>query len=300
MPDYAEMKDSEREKLAAMAATLAEGFIDTICKASFEDKSLGDGNISQGALKALSEAHDNKAALLQGTISGAFEAPLSIVVNESGIISTIAKMLMLSEDDYLEKITKGLEEEDFDAVNEIGAQIFSNIGVFLGKHLSGECRGLFEKASIRIFEDEELDILPSEAVVATYSFDQEGVVSFIMFDEFVNAALSAGAQGDSKAITGEAAKTEKKDKDPRERLQQLLNMEIPVSVVLAQKMVNLKTVLDLATGAIIEFDKNHEEPLDLLVSGKPIATGEAVKLGENFGIRIREVGSASDTLKKLR
>ena len=56
----------------------------------------------------------------------------------------------------------------------------------------------------------------------------------------------------------------------------------------------------LGTGAIIEFFKSSDRPLELLVNNKVIALGEAVKVGENFGLhRIKQVGDAKQIVEAL-
>lgn len=66
----------------------------------------------------------------------------------------------------------------------------------------------------------------------------------------------------------------------------LLHIELPVMVTLAQKRQPLARILELVPGSIIQFDKSCEDPLCLEVAGRPLALGEAVKVGEKFGLRI--------------
>lgn len=74
--------------------------------------------------------------------------------------------------------------------------------------------------------------------------------------------------------------------------QSVLSVRAPVSVTLASKKVRLDTILGLGPGAMLTFDKNCDEPLTLEVGGYPIATGEAVKVGDKFGLRIRSFDKA--------
>jgi flagellar motor switch protein FliN len=69
----------------------------------------------------------------------------------------------------------------------------------------------------------------------------------------------------------------------------LLKIQLPVSVTLANKRVPLKEVLELVTGSIIQFDKQCDEPLTLDVRGHAVAEGEAVKVGDRFGIRLTSI-----------
>lgn len=66
----------------------------------------------------------------------------------------------------------------------------------------------------------------------------------------------------------------------------LLRIRLPVVVTLARKRQPLSRIVELAPGSIIQFDKSCEETLELDVGGRSIATGEAVKVGDKFGLRI--------------
>jgi flagellar motor switch protein FliN len=82
-------------------------------------------------------------------------------------------------------------------------------------------------------------------------------------------------------------------------LDRILRLEVPLIVKLADRKMNLSEVMRLGTGAIIEFFKSSEQPLELLVNNKVIAVGEAVKIGENFGLRIRQIGDARQVVQAL-
>ena len=66
----------------------------------------------------------------------------------------------------------------------------------------------------------------------------------------------------------------------------LLKVEVPLVVTLASKKESIGGILDLAPGAIIHFDKSCEEMLELETVNQSIAVGEAVKVGDKFGVRI--------------
>ncbi|MCL2640692.1 MAG: FliM/FliN family flagellar motor switch protein [Phycisphaerales bacterium] len=79
----------------------------------------------------------------------------------------------------------------------------------------------------------------------------------------------------------------------------LLAIEVPVIVQLGMRKLTVSEVMRLAVGAIIEFGKSAEEELDLLANNKAIGKGHAVKVGENFGIKVTTIGSVQETIKKL-
>jgi flagellar motor switch protein FliN/FliY len=82
-------------------------------------------------------------------------------------------------------------------------------------------------------------------------------------------------------------------------LKRLLGLEVPVIVKLAERRLMLSEVMRLGTGAIIEFFKSSDEPLELLINNKVIGVGETVKVGENFGLRITQIGDLKDVIQSL-
>src|SRR5580700_7263877 len=86
---------------------------------------------------------------------------------------------------------------------------------------------------------------------------------------------------------------------PSGELQRILRLQVPVIVKLAERKLLLSEVMRLGVGAIIEFIKSSDEPLQLLINNKPIAVGEAVKDGENFGLRIKQVGDLKQLIASL-
>jgi flagellar motor switch protein FliN/FliY len=83
-------------------------------------------------------------------------------------------------------------------------------------------------------------------------------------------------------------------------LSAVLRLEVPVIVRLGERSMGLSEVVGLAPGAIIELPKNVNAELDLLVNNKQVGTGVAVKVGENFGIRISYIGDVRERIEALR
>lgn len=86
---------------------------------------------------------------------------------------------------------------------------------------------------------------------------------------------------------------------PQGEVSRILRLEVPVIVRLAQRKLSLAEVLRLGSGAIVEFAKRSDEPLELLVNNKPIALGETVKVGENFGLKITQIGDVRQVIRSL-
>jgi flagellar motor switch protein FliN/FliY len=82
-------------------------------------------------------------------------------------------------------------------------------------------------------------------------------------------------------------------------LRRILHLEVPVIVKLAERKLSLAEVLRLGAGAIIEFSKNSEEPLELMINNKSVGFGDAVKVGENFGLKISQIGDVKHVIRSL-
>ncbi len=83
-------------------------------------------------------------------------------------------------------------------------------------------------------------------------------------------------------------------------VQTILKLSVPVIVQIGRRHMSLDAVLDLAPGAIVELPKSADDKLDLLVNNKTIACGTAVKVGENFGIRVEVTGTARQRIEAMK
>lgn len=83
-------------------------------------------------------------------------------------------------------------------------------------------------------------------------------------------------------------------------LNMLLDIPLQVTVELGRTKRSVKEILELSPGSIIELDKLAGEPVDILVNQRLIAKGEVVVIDENFGVRVTDIVSQSDRIKKLR
>jgi len=80
----------------------------------------------------------------------------------------------------------------------------------------------------------------------------------------------------------------------------LLRVTVPVVVNLAEKRQPLGQIVELVPGSIIQFEKSCEEMLDLSVADCQIATGEAVKVDDKFGLRITSVTLPEERFSTVR
>jgi len=89
------------------------------------------------------------------------------------------------------------------------------------------------------------------------------------------------------------------ESDPVANLALIRDIEVKLSMEIGHTRISIDRLLSLAPGSVIELDRMADEPLDVLVNGTLVARGEAVVVGDRFGIRLVEVVSPADRLKKL-
>ena len=79
----------------------------------------------------------------------------------------------------------------------------------------------------------------------------------------------------------------------------ILDLPLEVSVEIGRTKMQIKDLLKLTQGSIIELERIAGEPVDIYVNGKLMAKGEVVVVNDRFGVRVTEIISAQDRVKKL-
>jgi flagellar motor switch protein FliN/FliY len=103
---------------------------------------------------------------------------------------------------------------------------------------------------------------------------------------------SAGAVGHARgAAPGE---------DLRGNYDLLLEVELDAQVRFGSREVELKELLELGPGDVVELDRNVADPVDLIVGGRIVARGEVVLVDGNFGLRVTEVAEPVRRLESIR
>ncbi len=80
----------------------------------------------------------------------------------------------------------------------------------------------------------------------------------------------------------------------------LLDIELPISILFGSLDMPLVEISKLGAGSVVELDKSVNDPVTVIVNHTPIAKGEMVAIGDNYGIRILEVRSTADRIRSLR
>ena len=79
----------------------------------------------------------------------------------------------------------------------------------------------------------------------------------------------------------------------------VLDIPVTLSVELGRTKVPIKYILQLAQGSVVELDALAGEPMDVLVNGYLIAQGEVVVVNDKFGIRLTDIVTPSERLRRL-
>jgi len=82
-------------------------------------------------------------------------------------------------------------------------------------------------------------------------------------------------------------------------LEVILDIPVTISMEIGRTKVSIRNLLQLNQGSVVELDRLAGEPMDVLVNGTLIAHGEVVVVNEKFGIRLTDVISAAERLKKI-
>lgn len=83
-------------------------------------------------------------------------------------------------------------------------------------------------------------------------------------------------------------------------LEVILDVPVTISMEIGRAQISIRHLLQLNQGSVIELDRLAGEPLDVLVNGTLIAHGEVVVVNDKFGIRLTDVISPAERVKKLK
>ena len=117
-------------------------------------------------------------------------------------------------------------------------------------------------------------------------------------------AEQAQAEGTPAAGNADAAKIFEKltpaaNTHAQHDIDMILDIPVQLTVELGRTKIPIKHILQLAQGSVVELDGLAGEPMDVLVNGCLIAQGEVVVVNEKFGIRLTDIITPSERIRKL-
>ncbi|MDF5565556.1 flagellar motor switch protein FliN, partial [Vibrio parahaemolyticus] len=84
------------------------------------------------------------------------------------------------------------------------------------------------------------------------------------------------------------------------KLDTIMDIPVTISMEVVRSQISIRNLLQLNQGSVVELDRLAGESLDVLVNGTLIAHGEVVVVNDKFGIRLTDVISQTERIKKLR
>ncbi|MCW8932538.1 MAG: flagellar motor switch protein FliN [Gammaproteobacteria bacterium] len=107
-------------------------------------------------------------------------------------------------------------------------------------------------------------------------------------------------QAESEAAGFENLEDDGVQSDDEINLDVILDVPVDISMEIGRTKLSIRNLLKLNQGSVIELDRLAGEPMDVLVNGTLIAHGEVVVVNDKFGIRLTDVISPVERIKKLK
>lgn len=107
---------------------------------------------------------------------------------------------------------------------------------------------------------------------------------------------SAAARANFQNLEGESAVANGSDVN----LDVILDVSVTLSMEVGRTRIPIRNLLQLNQGSVVELEREAGEPLDVYVNGTLVAHGEVVVVNEKFGIRLTDVISPAERIRRLR
>ncbi|MGA1861745.1 flagellar motor switch protein FliN [Deferribacter thermophilus] len=209
-------------------------------------------------------------------------------------VSVLVDYMMMGEGEAKDT----LDDETKDGIKELITQLISSLNVPLKEKYNKKFNFTVVDVFTDLVEDE------TEYASLKFSINTEKIdSSFIFFiDSAFNSVIESGDNLEESEPDFSNFNEGFVDKESAgsNNIDLLLDVEIPVSVKIGSTKLYLKDILELGPGKIIELEEYAEEPVELLVNNKVIARGEVVVVDGYFGLRIKEIVSKAERIKKLK
>ena len=116
-------------------------------------------------------------------------------------------------------------------------------------------------------------------------------------------ALNEQAESEAGSESAPASFDELSDDStphPDVKLDVVLDIPVNLSMEIGRTKISIRNLLQLNQGSVVELDRLAGEPMDVMVNGTLIARGEVVVVNEKFGIRLTDIISPAERVKKLK
>ncbi len=144
------------------------------------------------------------------------------------------------------------------------------------------------------------EIDPDDVMAAVAGDDSADDWAAAMEEQVTTEAEESATVSDVETAQFDELKDEGGEPVIDPNLEVILDIPVTISMEIGRTKISIRNLLQLNQGSVVELDRLAGEPMDVLVNGTLIAHGEVVVVNEKFGIRLTDVISASDRIKKLR
>lgn len=278
------------QPIAGEMLRAAVGSLNTLCGGAV---SCGEHSVVAGGKDSAPAGLSAPLVAGIGEVTGDVSGSFALVVDVP-TARALAALMLGGEPPAGE--AEALEPDESDAFKELGSNAASSIGAALRSTLS--CEASVSLKSIESLKDLEKlpDFLGGEMVFVSAEGkvgERQTTILLACGSEMCRAAVKAAAPAE------EPAETVAQEELPP-NVKRILKIPVPLIVVLAEKSLMFKGILEMTEGTVMEFEKKSAEPLSLLVNDRKIALGRVVKVGERFGLRLEEIGDPEEIVRNLQ
>jgi flagellar motor switch protein FliN len=155
----------------------------------------------------------------------------------------------------------------------------------------------FGEVSLAVTVEPAVQKSSPTARLLTVSNGARQVAAVLEMDEAIVAALDRRVTATPRAPGNPSAEIESLLRQGNLGL--LMDVELGVMLRFGCRQATLREVLELTSGAVLELDREIQEPVDLLLNGRVIARGDVVVIDGNYGLRVTEVASPQQRMDSL-
>lgn len=291
------------QKLQLLAGDYVDSFADTLGKITNVDVQFSIDQLEESTQEDLGEFFSGEIVKVSVPATSGLEETVTLVFGKD-TVSMMADLMMMGDG-----TAEFNPDEHLETCQEIVSQMFGPVATHLTSNLPDKAEFDTPKAEIvdfanlseylsqgattiisgKIgdnevlwalnFTESQATLLAELAEVEDGASEEEIVAERVELEQFPDAAAIIGGNSDNVDL--------------------LLDLELQVSIELGRTKLFVRDVINLGQGSVVELDKLSGDPVDIFINDKKFAEGEVVVVDENFGVRITDVISPSDRVKKL-
>jgi|AntDeeMinimDraft_8_1070380.scaffolds.fasta_scaffold00265_12 flagellar motor switch protein FliN/FliY len=148
-------------------------------------------------------------------------------------------------------------------------------------------------------DDKDMDDWEAAMAEQASAEDEEGGESEANEDGG-KASSHSGMDNVQTAELEELSEDKPVTEEEKRKLDAILDIPVTISMEVGRSQISIRNLLQLNQGSVVELERVAGEPLDVLVNGTLIAHGEVVVVNDKFGIRLTDVISQIERIRKLR